>query len=68
MPARMGLKVTDCNLKYLKLKIDSKADFDMTEFKSIPNQLDKVAQIVSRLELVSRNNRMQGLIKTITTA
>ncbi len=56
------------NLKYLKLKLDSKADFDMTEWKVIPNQLDRVAQIVSRMELVCRNCRMQGLIKTITTA
>jgi len=56
------------NLKYLKLKIDSKADFDMTEWKYIPNQLDRVAQIVSRLELVCSNCRMQGLIGSITTA
>jgi hypothetical protein len=56
------------NLKYLKLKIDSKADFDMTEWKVIPNQLDRVAQVVSRMELVSRNNRMQGLIGGITVA
>jgi hypothetical protein len=56
------------NMKYLKLKIDSKADFDMTDWKYIPNQLDRVAQIVSRLELVSRNCRMQGLIGSITTA
>lgn len=56
------------NLKYLKLKIDSKADFEMTEWKNIPNQLDRVAQVVSRLELVCRNCRMQGLISGITTA
>ncbi len=56
------------NMKYLKLKIDSKADFDMTEWKVIPNQLDRVAQIVTRLELVCRNCRMQGLIGSITTA
>ena len=56
------------NLHYLKLKIDSKADFDMTEWKVIPNQLDRVAQVVTRMELVSRNNRMQGLIGGITTA
>jgi hypothetical protein len=56
------------NLKYLKLKIDSKADFDMTEFKTIPNQLDRVAHVVSRLELVSRNCRMQGVLASITTA
>ena len=56
------------NLKYLKLKIDSKADFDMTEFKTIPNQLDRVAQVVTRMELVCRNCRMQGLIGSITTA
>lgn len=56
------------NLKYLKLKIDSKADFDMNDFKTIPNQLDRVAQVVTRLELVCRNCRMQGLIGSITTA
>jgi len=56
------------NLKYLKLKIDKKADFDMTEFKYIPNQLDRVAQVVTRLELVCRNPRMQGVIVAIATA
>lgn len=56
------------NPKYLKLKIDSKADFDMTEWKTIPNQLDRVAQVVTRLELVCRNCRMQGLLGSITTA
>jgi hypothetical protein len=50
------------------MKIDSKADFDMTEWKYIPNQLDRVAQVVTRLELVCRNCRMQGLISGITTA
>jgi hypothetical protein len=56
------------NPKYLKLKIDSKADFDMTDWKYIPNQLDRVAQVVTRLELVCRNCRMQGLLASITTA
>jgi hypothetical protein len=56
------------NPKYLKLKIDSKADFDMTPWKTIPNQLDRVAQVVTRLELVCRNCRMQGLLGSITTA
>jgi len=56
------------NLKYLKLKIDSKADFDMTDWKTIPNQLDRVAQVATRLELVCRNCRMQGLLGVIDTA
>lgn len=56
------------NLKYLKFKRDKKANFDMTKFKEIPNQLDKVAQIVCRCNLVSSNNSMQGLIGSITTA
>ena len=56
------------NLKYLKMKIDSKADFDMTEWKYVPNALDRVAQVVTRLELVCRNCRMQGLLASITTA
>lgn len=56
------------NLKYLKFKRDKKANFDMTKFKDIPNQLDKVAQIVSRCNLVCSNCSMQGLIGSITLA
>jgi hypothetical protein len=56
------------NLKYLKFKKDSKADFDMTEFKTIPNQLDRVAQVVCRANLVCSNCSMQGLLGSLTTA
>ena len=56
------------NLKYIKFKRDSKAVFDMTPFKTIPNQLDKVAQIVCRCNLVCSNCSMQGLVGSITTA
>ena len=56
------------NMRYLKFKRDSKANFDMTEWKSIPNQLDRVAQIVCRCNLVCSNCSMQGLIGGITTA
>lgn len=56
------------NMKYIKFKRDKKANFEMTEWKTIPNQLDRVAQIVLRCNLVGNNNRMQGLIGSITTA
>ena len=56
------------NLKYLKFKRDKKANFEMTEWKTIPNQLDRVAQVVLRCNLVCNNCRMQGLIGGITVA
>lgn len=56
------------NLKYLKFKKDSKADFDMTDWKTIPNQLDRVAQVVCRCNLTCSNCSMQGLLGSITTA
>jgi len=56
------------NMRYLKFKRDSKANFDMTDWKTIPNQLDRVAQIVCRCNLTSSNCRMQGVLSGLTTA
>jgi len=49
------------NERYLDLVIHTAADFHMTEWKPIPNQLDRVAQIVVQGELVCSNRRMQGI-------
>lgn len=56
------------NPKYIKFKRDSKANFAMTNWKEIPNQLDKVAQIVCRCNLVCSRCSAQGLLGSITTA
>jgi len=47
------------NERYLELVIDSMSDFEMTQWKAIPNQLDRVAQVVLRANAVCSNRRMQ---------
>lgn len=47
------------NERYLELVIDSNSDFEMTQWKPIPNQLDRVAQVVLRANVVCNNRRMQ---------
>ena len=53
------------NERYLEFVIESSADFHMTSWKGIPNQLDRVAQIVVKGALVTSNRRMQGVLITM---
>lgn len=53
------------NTNYLYLYIDAQVEMEMTEWKGIPNQLDRVAQIVTALQLVCTNRAHQGLITGI---
>ena len=53
------------NTNYLQLIVDSKADFEMTEWKTVPNSLDRSAQIVSALNLVCTNRSQQGKLTGI---
>lgn len=53
------------NANYLQLVIDSKADFQDTEWKVIPNSLDRAMQIVTALNLVCTNRAMQGRLTGI---
>jgi hypothetical protein len=50
------------NTKYLKLKYDPRVNFAMTEWKQIPNQLDRVAQIVFAGNLCTTQRRRQGVL------
>lgn len=56
------------NERYFDLVIHSDADFQMTEWKPIPNQLDRVAQIVVQGNLTCSNRRMQGVLFGIPDA
>jgi hypothetical protein len=42
--------------------INSHADFDMTDWKPIPDQLDRVAQVVIKGEVTISNSRMHGVL------
>lgn len=53
------------NERYMELVISTGSDFTMTAWKQIPNQLDRVAQIVFRANAVVNNRRMQMLLHTI---
>lgn len=54
------------NERYLELVVDSAANFHMTGWKEIPNQLDRVAQVIVKGNLVCSNRRMQAVLHTIT--
>lgn len=56
------------NERYWDFVVHSDADFFMTEWKPIPNQLDRVAQIVTQGNLVCTNRRMQGLLFDVDAA
>jgi len=50
------------NERYIRLVINSHADFDITDWKPIPDQLDRVAQVVVKGEITLSNSRMQGIL------
>lgn len=57
------------NTNHLRLTIDPMLDFDMTDFKPIPDQPnDKAAQIVTAIQLVTGRRRCQGVMFNIDTA
>ena len=54
------------NTKYFELVIDPAANFIMTDWKQIPNQVnDRAAQIAVALNLVCTNRNRQGVIYNI---
>lgn len=55
----------ELNERYLELVIESGADYVMTDWKPIPNQLDRVAQVVCQGNIVTNNRRMQGVLSSI---
>ena len=54
------------NTNYLQLVIDSKADFQETEWKPVQNSLDRAMQIVTALNIVGTNRAHQGRLTGVT--
>lgn len=50
------------NDRYISLKIDPAINFQPTEWKNIPNQLDRVMQIVCKLNLVASRRKSLGVL------
>ena len=58
----------ELNERYLTLYIDQAADFSMTKWKEIPDQVnDRVAQVLVSLALTTNNRRMQGVLTSMPT-
>lgn len=53
------------NDKYISLYYDPDAEFAMTEWKQIPNQLDRAAQIVFAGNMVTSQRRRQGKLYNV---
>ncbi len=57
------------NTKFLKFKYDPSMNFDMTEWKAIPDQVnDRAAQIILAGNLMTSRRRVHGVMHTIDTA
>lgn len=50
------------NERYIQLVVNTHADFAMTDWKPIPDQLDRVAQVVLKGNITISNARMHGLV------
>ena len=50
------------NLDYIELVYDPEYFFDMTEWYTTPNQLDRVAYILSAMQLIDTQPRRHGLL------
>ena len=64
-PSIAATRMYMLNERYLEFVIESSANFHMTPWKPIPNQLDRVAQVVVKGQLVTSNRRMQGVLTTM---
>jgi len=58
--------VYQLNERYLEMVVELGADYVMTDWKPIPQQLDRVAQIVCQADVVCSNRRMQGVLSSIS--
>jgi len=54
------------NSKYIGLNIDPDINMTMTEWKVIPNQLDRVAQIVWKGNMIASRRASLGVLSSIT--
>lgn len=56
------------NSKYIGLNVDPDINMSATEWKTIPNQLDRVQQVVWKGNLIASRRASLGLLSSITTA
>lgn len=61
-PSAVAGELRFLNERYLEFVIEESADFNMTDWKPIPNQLDRVAQVVVQGNLTTSNRRMHGVL------
>lgn len=54
------------NSQFIALNIDPQINFMATEWKQIPNQLDRVMQIVTKGELVTTRRKSLGVLTSIS--
>ena len=68
-PACANTRMYFLNTRFLKFKFDPMMNFDMTEWKPIPEQVnDRAAQIMLAGNLMTSRRRCQGVLHTIDTA
>ena len=68
-PAIASTRMYFLNTNFLKLITDPMMEFEMTEWKPIPDQVnDRAAQIISAMQLVCSRRRTQGVLFGIDTA
>lgn len=67
-PACDNQRMYFLNTRFIKLVIDPMLNFDMTEWKPIPDQVnDRAAQIVTAGQFTISRRRAQGIMHTIDT-
>ena len=55
------------NFEYFEVAYDPSMWFNMTEWKTAQDNLERVAQVVAQMQLVCSNREKQGLLSAITT-
>lgn len=67
-PSCANTKMYFLNTRFLKFKYDPMMNFDMTEWKPIPDQVnDRAAQIILAGNLMTSRRRVHGVLHTIDT-
>ena len=65
-PACAGTRMYFINTRFLRLKYDPQMNFDMTEWKAIPDQIqDRAAQIIFAGNLTTNRRKVHGVIHSI---
>ena len=55
------------NLDYFEIAYDPSTWFEMTEWKTAQDNLERVAQVLAQMNLICSNREKQGLLSAVTT-